>query len=129
MTIKSKILLLEDSVSLLEIYNTRLLSEGFDVATATWGKDAIELAATFNPDLFMVDIMLPDMSGLEFIEKIKNVPAGQNAGFIVLTALEMKDMQQKAATLGVDDYLVKSEVSLEDIVNTVIEVLKRKKSS
>ena len=123
---KSKILLLEDTISLLEIYNARLLSEGYEVVTATWGRDAIKLANTFNPDLFIVDIMLPDMSGLEFIEKMKALPANNDAGFIVLTALELKDIQQKAEALGVNAYLVKSEVSLEDIIGAVQDVLKRK---
>jgi len=122
-----KLLLIEDTLSLLDVYKTRFVTEGFDVLTATNGTTAIDLANKINPDLFIVDIMLPDMDGLQFIDTIKKLPAHKDAGFIVLTALEMEEVKQKALALGVDAFLVKSQTSLEEIASTALSVLKSKK--
>jgi len=123
---KVKILLVEDTGSLLELYKTRFLLDNYEVLTAANGKEAIAIAKESEPNLYIVDIMLPDINGLKVIEILKKLPENSNSGFIVLTALELQEKKQEAEELGVDAFLVKSQITLEDITRTAHEVLKKR---
>jgi CheY-like chemotaxis protein len=119
----SKILLVEDDQNLSEIYNARLSAEGYDVLDAANGEDALAIAAKEKPDLVISDVMMPRVSGFEMLDILRHTDGMQAVKIIMLTALGQDNDRSKASELGADRYLVKSQVTLEDIVNAAKELL------
>lgn len=119
----AKILLVEDDQNLSEIYSARLGAEGYEIVSAANGEDALAIAAREKPDLVISDVMMPRVSGFEMLDILKHTDGTQNVKTIMLTALGQDNDRAKASELGADKYLVKSQVTLEDIVNTAKELL------
>ena len=114
-----KILLVEDDQTLSETYTERFTAEGFDLKSAKNGEEAMSLALSFKPDLILLDIMMPLVSGFDVIDILRNTPETANIKIVVLSALGQQEDIDKAKSLGADDYLVKSQVVLADIVDRV----------
>jgi CheY-like chemotaxis protein len=119
----AKILLAEDDNSLREIYGTRLLAEGYDIVSAPDGEAALQMAVKEKPDLILSDVMMPRISGFEMIDILRSQDETKNIKIIVMTALSTDAQREKGESLGVDRYLVKSQVGIEDVVTAVHEVL------
>jgi CheY-like chemotaxis protein len=119
----SKLLLVEDDNNLREIYEARLQAEGYTIVTAKDGEEALVVAKAERPDLIISDIMMPKISGFEMLDILRNTENLKNVPVIMLTALGQNDDQQRADKLGADRYLVKSQVTLEDIVKVAHELL------
>jgi DNA-binding response OmpR family regulator len=117
------ILLVEDDNNLREIYEARLKAEGYDIASAHDGEEALVVAKEKKPNLIIADVMMPKISGFEMLDILRNTAGLQDVKIIMLTALGQVEDQQKATSLGADRYLVKSQVTLEDIVNAARELL------
>ena len=111
-----KILLVEDDDNLANVYLTRLQAEGFDVRRVPNGEDALAAALDYRPDLILLDVMMPKVSGFDVLDILRNTPETANMRVIMLTALSQESDKQRAASLGVDDYLVKSQVVIADVV-------------
>jgi DNA-binding response OmpR family regulator len=111
-----KILLVEDDDTLADVYKTRLHAEGFDLKRVPNGEEALAAALEFKPDLILLDIMMPRVSGFDVLDILRNTPETTNTKVIVLTALSQDADKQRAEQLGVDDYLVKSQVVIADVV-------------
>lgn len=114
-----KILLVEDDEALATVYMTRLKGEGFDVRRVPNGEDALAAALEYKPDLILLDVMMPKVSGFDVLDILRNTPETTNTRIIMLTALNQPEDVEKARSLGVDDYLVKSEVVIADVVDRV----------
>lgn len=119
----TKILLVEDDNNLREIYQARLMAEGYEILTARDGEEALVVAKANKPDLVISDVMMPKISGFEMLNILRNTPELQATKVIMLTALGQNDDQKRADMLGADRYLVKSQVTLEDIVNATHALL------
>src|SRR5271156_1007093 len=119
----SKLLLVEDDNNLREIYEARLQAEGYTIVTAKDGEEALVVAKAEKPDLIISDIMMPKISGFEMLDILRNTENLKSVPVIMLTALGQNDDQQRADKLGADRYLVKSQVTLEDIVRVAHELL------
>jgi DNA-binding response OmpR family regulator len=119
MDIKKKILIVEDSADLAQVYQQRFDIEGFTTKVVNDGESALASALDFRPDLILLDVMMPEISGFDVLDILKNTPKTANIKIILLTALSQPADKARAASFGVDDYLVKSETSLEDIVTRV----------
>lgn len=118
-TYKRKILLVEDDTALASVYRSRLELEGFDVCEANNGEDALSLAVSEHPDLVLLDVMMPKISGFDVLDILRNTPETTNIRVIMLTALSQPKDKERAEQLGVDDYLVKSQVVIDDVVERV----------
>ena len=118
-TRKRKILLVEDDTALASVYRSRLELEGFDVCEANNGEDALSLAVSEHPDLVLLDVMMPKISGFDVLDILRNTPETTNIRVIMLTALSQPKDKERAEQLGVDDYLVKSQVVIGDVVERV----------
>lgn len=116
MDAKKKILLVEDDVALASVYNARLELEGFEVQLVTNGEDALSAAVKFKPDLILLDAMMPKITGFDVLDILRNTPEMMNVRIIMLTALSQAKDKERAVKLGVDDYLVKSQVVIGDVV-------------
>jgi CheY-like chemotaxis protein len=119
----TKVLLVEDDNNLREIYEARLAAEGYDIATASDGEDALAVAKQQKPDLIISDVMMPRISGFEMLDILRNTDGLKHVKIIMLTALGQSEDKSRADSLGADRYLVKSQVTLEDIVKTAAELL------
>ena len=118
------ILLAEDDNNLREIFEMRLQAEGYDVLTANDGEEALVIALKEKPDLIIADIMMPNMSGFEMLETMRGAPGTDKIKIIIMTALGQAEDQARGEKLGVVKYLVKSQVTLEDFVRVVKDVVK-----
>lgn len=119
MDIKKKILLVEDDVALAAVYKSRLELEGFDIRDVNNGEEALSAAIEFKPDLILLDAMMPKISGFDVLDILRNTPDTTNIRVIMLTALSQPKDKERAEALGVDDYLVKSQVVISDVVERI----------
>ncbi len=116
---KHKILLVEDDESLASVYLERFEAEGFEVKHVANGEDALTSAIEFKPELILLDVMMPKISGFDVLDILRNTPETANVHIVMLTALSQEKDKEKAKQLGVDDYLVKSQVVIADVVDRV----------
>ena len=116
---KKKILLVEDDTALSAVYKSRLDLEGFDIREVSNGEDALSAAIEYKPDLILLDAMMPKISGFDVLDILRNTPETTNIRVIMLTALSQPKDKERAEDLGVDDYLVKSQVVIGDVVERI----------
>lgn len=114
-----RILLVEDDDALASVYRARLEAEGFDVTRVANGEDALAAAVKFRPDLVLLDVMMPKISGFDVLDILRNTPETANLRVIMLTALSQDSDKERARQLGVDDYLVKSQVVIGDVISRI----------
>ena len=114
-----KILLVEDDEALAQMYTMRLQAEGFSVEHVANGEEALSAAVKFHPDLILLDVMMPKISGFDVLDILRNTPETANMRIIMLTALSQPKDKERAEALGVDDYLVKSQVVIADVVERI----------
>lgn len=119
----AKIMLVEDDNNLREIYEARLLAEGYEIVSAKDGEEALALAVKEKPDLIISDVMMPKISGFDMLDILRSTPETKNTKVIMMTALSQAEDKTRADKLGADRYLVKSQVTLEDVAKVAKEVL------
>ncbi len=119
----SKIMVVEDDASLREIYSIRITAEGYEVVSAGDGEEALAVAVREKPDLILSDVMMPKISGFDMLDILRSTQETANIKVIMMTALSSDDQRRRGEQLGADRYLVKSQVGIEDVINTIHEVL------
>ena len=117
------ILVVEDDDNLASVYETRLQAEGFATKRVPNGEDALSVALTTKPDLILLDVMMPKVSGFDVLDILRNTPETAQIKVVMLTALSQESDKERAKTLGVDEYLVKSQVVIADVVDRIKEHL------
>jgi DNA-binding response OmpR family regulator len=116
---QKKILLVEDDDALANVYVMRLQAEGFDVRRVANGEEALAAAINYSPNLVLLDVMMPKVSGFDVLDILRNTPETANLKIVMLTALSQESDKQRAQSLGVDDYLVKSQVVIADVIDRI----------
>lgn len=116
-TNKNKILLVEDEISLVKIMSQRLMNEGFLVTIATDGESAMKFLKKTKFDLLILDLILPKIDGFEVLKQMKDKKI--QVSTIVVSNLSQQEIEKKAMNFGVKDFLVKSDITLDEIVNRV----------
>lgn len=119
----AKIMLVEDDNNLREIYEARLLAEGYEIVSAKDGEEALALAVKEKPDLIISDVMMPKISGFDMLDILRSTPETKNTKIIMMTALSQAEDKTRAESLGADKYLVKSQVTLEDVAKVAREII------
>jgi two-component system phosphate regulon response regulator PhoB len=114
-----RILFVEDDDALANIYLMRLQAEGFDTRRVANGEEALAAALSYKPDLVLLDAMMPKVSGFDVLDILRNTPETANLKIIMLTALSQESDKERADSLGVDEYLVKSQVVLADVLERI----------
>jgi two-component system, OmpR family, response regulator len=117
-----RILAVDDEPSILEVLSMALRFQGFEVETAATGEQALAAAATFKPQLMLLDIMLPDMEGFEVARRLGARRA--EIPIIFLTARDATEDKIRGLTIGADDYVTKP-FSLEELIARIRTVLRR----
>jgi len=116
-------MLVEDDNNLREIYGARLLAEGYEIVSAKDGEEALALAVKEKPDLIISDIMMPKISGFDMLDILRSTAETKHTKVIMMTALSQVEDKERADRLGADRYLIKSQVTLEDVAKAAKEVL------
>lgn len=116
-------MLVEDDNNLREIYGARLLAEGYEIVSAKDGEEALALAVKEKPDLIISDIMMPKISGFDMLDILRSTAETKETKVIMMTALSQVEDKDRADRLGADRYLIKSQVTLEDVAKAAREVL------
>ncbi len=119
------ILIAEDQKDLQDAISTALTGAGFTTLTANNGSEAVSMALKAHPDVILMDIMMPELSGHDAVTKIRNDVWGKDAKIIFLTSLSDAENVVRAVESGSDEYIVKPHASLAEIVQKVREVLYR----
>lgn len=104
---KIKVLVVDDEPDIVEILQYNLLREGYEVATAEDGKNAVKIASKFVPDVILLDIMMPHQDGVETCLQIRQIPELKHAFIIFLTARMEEYSEVAAFDVGADDYITK----------------------
>ncbi len=126
---KGKILLVEDDDFVSGMYSTKLTMAGYDVAIAVDGKEGLKMAKQENPDLILLDIVLPKIDGFQVLERIKKDQTLKEVPVILLTNLGQKEDVERGLGLGADDYTIKAHFTPNEVIQKIENLLlKRKKN-
>lgn len=125
---KITVFIVEDDPFVLRVYQRKLQKEGFNIALATNGKEALERIKSEPPNLILLDLVMPIKDGFELISDLKNDPQLKKIPIVVLTNLGQQKDADRVKSLGVEEYLVKSNTSIPGVVAKIKEVLARDKS-
>ena len=117
-----RILAVEDDKFLRELLIGKLVGEGYHVESATDGKEAIAALEKPVPDLVLLDLILPDLSGFEILEKMKAKPEWKAVPVIVLSNLDQKEDIERATALGATDFMIKANFSLNEIIARIKKI-------
>ena len=118
-----KILFIEDESALQKSLGELLRKKGYEVISALDGEAGLKLAKETNPDLILLDLILPKIHGLQILEQLKSMAETKDIPVIVLTNIEGSAEIERAIELGAKTYLVKANYNLEDVAEKIITVL------
>ena len=119
-----KILLVDDEQDILEFLSYNLIKEGCDVITANNGKEGLELAKKHTPDLILLDVMMPEMDGMEVCENLRSIEKLDNTFIIFLTARSEEYSELSGFTAGADDYITKP-IKPKLLISRINAILRR----
>lgn len=102
-----KILVVDDEPDILEFISYNLKNKGYQIATAADGVEAIKKAKDFQPDLILLDVMMPNKDGMQTIRELRQMPDFENTAIIFLTALSDEKSEIDGLNLGADDFISK----------------------
>lgn len=121
---KARLLLIDDDPNVHKIYGASLRSHGFEILKAMDGSEGLKMALKEHPDLILLDLLMPGMSGFEFLKKLRNDPWGKTARIIVMSNLNKSDHELKVADHLVFDYMEKANCTLEEVCGRIKLLLK-----
>ncbi|MBM2820870.1 MAG: phoP [Candidatus Berkelbacteria bacterium] len=124
---KAKLLLIEDDVTLVKMYQRKFESDDFEVEVAYDGLEGLDKAVNGKPDLVLLDIMLPKLDGLALFKKMRSQPSTFSTPVILLTNFGQEDAVFECFKLGAVDYLVKADVTPQQVVTKVENFLSEQK--
>ena len=120
-----KVAIIEDDMAIVQMYRTKFEAEGYDVATAPDGTNGLELIDSFGPDIVLLDLMMPNMNGLDMLSKLRSQPNGREAKVVVLTNMGDTETATKVYKMAADDYIVKAEMTPKQVADRVKALLKK----
>ncbi len=113
MAILPKILIIDDEPDNFDVIDTLLDNQGYELSYVNNGKQALELLAYFQPDVILLDVMMPEMNGIEFCQKFKSNSHWKHIPVIIVTALFSKEDLSQCLLAGADDFISKPINGLE----------------
>lgn len=119
----AKVLLVEDDIFLSSLLGNRLRKEGMDVLNVKSGNEVLKALKEFQPDLILLDLILPGKSGFEVMEEIKGDPQAPKVPIIILSNLGQDSDIAKGKELGAVEYVVKARITIDDLVKQLHDFL------
>ncbi|TAK95039.1 response regulator [Patescibacteria group bacterium] len=129
MLTKKRVLLVEDDTFVSNIYQVKLEKEGFVVALATNGLEAIKQLESGSFDMVLLDIVMPYMDGIETLKKMKADSRWQRLPVILLTNLSEREKIEEALGIGANDYLIKSHFTPSEVIEKINALFKKTESA
>ncbi|MFH1402360.1 MAG: response regulator [Patescibacteria group bacterium] len=120
---KKRILIIEDERMISRALEDTLKFEGFEIISAENGSDGLKLALAERPDLIVLDIVLPKMNGMDMLKRLKENEDCKDIPVLILSNLSGKEKIIEAFKKGVDEYMVKSDYQIQDVVDKIRELL------
>ena len=120
---KRKILIVEDERALLDAYELILQSEGYEVIVAHDGEEALTITQDFEPDLILLDLRMPRVNGIQFLEKYDLTKKHSDVKVIVFSNMDAQDDIDAAYKLGAERYILKAWASPKELVQLVRQTL------
>lgn len=122
-TTSKRILIVEDEAPFQEIYSDILESEGYDTQVAESAEVALEWLKNNTPDLVLLDIILPNQSGIDVLRHIRSTPATQTTPVVVYSVINDKTKIDQALALGANDFTIKGETEAYEVISKVNALL------
>lgn len=120
---KAKIAIIEDDVSLVEMYHIKFDLEGFEVKTAGDGEEGLKVIQEFKPDIVLLDLLMPKMGGLEMLKKVRELPEGKKLKIIILSNIYDVTTTNEVYQYAPEEYLVKAIVTPQEVYTHVKKLL------
>ena len=121
---KQTILLIEDEEMLANMYETKFKTSGYDIHKALDGEAGLKIAEEVNPDIILLDVIMPKLDGFSVLKQLREKPKTKNTPVILLTNLGQDEDVEKGKILGATGYLVKANMTPAEVVEKVKEYLK-----
>jgi DNA-binding response OmpR family regulator len=122
-TKKIKVAIIEDDIAIVQMYRTKFENEGYEVATAPDGVSGLQLIEQFDPDVILLDLMMPNMNGLDMLKSLRQTPAGKDAKVVVLTNMGDTETATRVYKMEANDYIVKAEMTPKQVADRVKALL------
>lgn len=119
----TKIAIIEDDAVISQMYRMKFEADGFEVQLANNGKRGVAMVEAFSPDLILMDLQMPEMSGAEALAAIRKNDWGKDIPVIILTNLGQEESPKEIRDLGIHSYIVKAELTPRQVVQRVKEAL------
>ncbi|OHA46650.1 MAG: hypothetical protein A3A80_02180 [Candidatus Terrybacteria bacterium RIFCSPLOWO2_01_FULL_44_24] len=123
----AKVLLIEDDRFLRELIAQKLEKEKFDVMQTVDGESGLRKLSEQKPDIVLLDLILPGMSGFEVLKKIREMPDSQTIPVVILSNLGQREDVEKGLSLGATDFLIKAHFTPGEIITKIKNVLSTKR--
>lgn len=118
-----KVAIVEDDMAISQMYRIKFEAEGYDVQTADNGKVGLELAEAFKPDIILLDLMMPEMTGDQMLAELRKKPWGKDITVIVLTNMGEEEAPKTLRDLNVHSFIVKAEMTPRQVAERVKQAL------
>lgn len=118
-----KVAIVEDDIAISQMYRLKFESEGYEVQTADNGKLGLELVEVFKPDVILLDLMMPEMTGDEMLAELRKKPWGKDIVVIILTNMGEEEAPKNLRELGVHSFIVKAEMTPRQVAERVKQAL------
>lgn len=121
--VMAKIAIIEDDMAIAQMYRLKFEAEGYKVEIAANGKLGLELCEEMQPDIVLLDLMMPEMNGDEVLEKMRKESWGEKPEVIILTNVSEQEAPERLKDLRVSDFIVKAEMTPSQVADLVKEKL------
>jgi DNA-binding response OmpR family regulator len=118
-----KVAIVEDDIAISQMYRLKFESEGYQVQTADNGKLGLELAEVFKPDIILLDLMMPEMTGDEMLAELRKKAWGKDITVIILTNMGEEEAPKSLKELNVHSFIVKAEMTPRQVAERVKQAL------
>jgi DNA-binding response OmpR family regulator len=118
-----KIAIVEDDIAIVQMYQLKFRAEGYEVAFAEDGEQGLQLIEEFQPDIVLLDLMMPVMNGTEVLKKLRKEDWGKDLKVIVLTNMSESEAPDEMNELGVEEYIVKSDLTPKEVTAKIKQAL------
>lgn len=123
---KTKVLIIDDDEAILEMYKIKFDETGFETLIASNGQDGIEIAKDKNPEVILLDILMPEFNGLDVLRKLKEDEKTKMIPVYLLTNIQKDGVTEKAMKLGAEKYFMKAEYEPAHLVEKIKNILAKK---
>lgn len=121
-----KIAIIEDDLAIAQMYRLKFESEGYEVANADNGEDGLDIVERMNPDIVLLDMMMPTMNGDEVLRRMREEKWGKDITVLILTNMGKEEAPEILDQLNVHSYIVKAEMTPKQVAEHVKKALKKR---